>query len=338
MGISGAISLIVVVALASSVGSDPMDRQRGKIKESNLAKQTLKTNGLPDLRDTPGGSSSMESLLSEVRKEKNFITAGGPQNEEIAERSQSIIQALHGTAASSMEKGLLDKKIPPKYFDSPELKSDFSALGKAVSATIEEHKRKIEFDEAETVAVSYFHLGQKIFENNTRLKPRQRGLRMMSDALSKLGGVIRARYDDGEIEQDEMRSRNKEVMEWLNAVSDVTNTWNSKLQRTEGVATSKDKKMSNGETRKVPLPFDKIKPNIADLIRIAKQDEDITFRIWAARRLGYALFERGGAGNQAAIKAAIEELKGDSNKQVAAAAADGESIKDADEYYELRKP
>ena len=337
MGISGAISLIIVIALATSAGSDPADRASGKINETNLAKQTLKTNGLPDLGDAPGGEGSLESLLSEAREVRNFITAGGPKPEEKAERAEPVIEALHGAAASTMSKGLLDKKIPAKHFDSPQSQSDFGAVGKAVSITIEEHNRKIEFDEAEAVAISYLLLGQKIYESNTRLKSRQRGLRMMQDALTKLGNVIRARYDDGEIEKDEMTARNKKVMEWMRAVSAVTEVWDSKLRMTEGVATTKQTKMPNGEMKTIPLPADKIRPNIADLIRIAKEDQDITFRIWAARRLGYALFERGGAGNQAAIKAAIEELKGDSNKQVAAAAADGESIKDADEYYELRK-
>ena len=95
--------------------------------------------------------------------------------------------------------------------------------------------------------------------------------------------------------------------------------WNSKLKPTEGVNASKGI------------------PNISDLIKIAKEDQDPTFRIWASLRLGYALYERGDQGNQKAITAAIEELKLDSNKQVAAAAKAGESIKDSDEYYELRK-
>ncbi|MBX2851290.1 MAG: hypothetical protein KTR15_06055 [Phycisphaeraceae bacterium] len=318
-GISCGIVLLIAIALFFKFQPGPADRASGAITDENLAKQTLKTEGLPELGDAPGGSSSLDDLLIEAKKIQNFITAGGIEDQEKAEKAKPVIQALHGAAASEMGKGLLDQQIPVKYFDSPEMKSNFAAVGRAISITIKSHSDQIEFDEAQAIAISYLKLGQKIYENNTRLKSRQRGLAIMKSALRKLGEINKTRYEDGEIEQDELRARNDKVMKWNNAIKAVEDVWNSKLEPTESVNQKKGK------------------PNIGDLIRVAKEDQDVTFRAWAALRLGYALFERGEAGNQKAIKAAIEELKSDSVKLVADAAAAGESIKDSDEYYELRK-
>lgn len=321
--VGSAISLAVLAFLCLAFffknQPDPPDRPSGAITTETLAKQTLKTAGLPKLGDAPGGDGSLETLITEAKAVSNFITAGGPKIDEKAEKSKPVIQALHGAAASDMDKGILDSKIPAKYFDSPEVQKNFSAVGAAVRVSILNHIDQIEFDKADAITMSYVELGQKIFENNTRLKSRERGLAVMESGLSWADKINKARYEDGEIDQDELKKRNEKVKEWNRAVSAVRNAWKDKLRPIESVSSKK-----------------RI-PNTADLVRVAKEDEDLTFRIWAARRLGYALYERGDLGNQKVIKAAIEELKGDSNKQVAAAAADGESIKDTDEYYELRK-
>ncbi|MEO0474441.1 MAG: hypothetical protein AAF085_00530 [Planctomycetota bacterium] len=318
-GVSLAIIMLLTFAFYMKGQPDPPDRPSGAITTETLAKQRLKTSGLPKIAEAPGGSGSLGDLLGEAKAVENFLTAGGPTPAEKAEKAKPVIAALHGAAASDMSKGILDSKIPAKYFDSPEVKSSFSAVGAAVRVTIDNHIEQIEFDQADAVAMSYIKLGQKIFENNTRLKSRERGLAVMESGLLFAGKVIQERLKDGEIDQDEFKERNAKVMEWNRAVSAVRNAWKEKLRPIESV---------NSEKRI---------PNTSDLVRVAKEDEDLTFRIWAARRLGYAMFERKDPGNLEVIKTAIEELKNDSNKQVAKAAAEGEKIKDTDEYYELRK-
>lgn len=317
--ISGGILLIICVALFFKFQPGPPDRGTGSITEANLAKQTLKSAGLPELGKAPGGNGSLEDLLKEAKAVGNFISAGGVKASEKVEKAKPLIQALHAAAANDMAKGSYDVKIPPKYFDSPEMKSNIGTVGEAVTLTIADHNGRSEFDESQGIAVSYLMLGQKIYESNSRLKARQRGLAIMKGALGKLRGINRDRYEDGEIEKDERNERNAPIMEWDKAIGALETVWNSKFKSTDSVNAKKGL------------------PNITDLIKIANEDEDLSFRIWAARRLGYALYERGDQGNQTAIKAAIESLKSDSDKQVAKAAEEGESIKDADEYYELRK-
>lgn len=316
--ISAGILIIICVALFFKFQPGPPDRASGSITQANLAKQTLKTDGLPDLGDAPGGSGGFGELLTTLASAKNVMRSGGFEAEKAA-KSREVVQALHGAAASSLPANALDEKIPEKYFDSPEMQTTISVLGSAIRHEVDRHLEAVQFDQAQAIGLSYLNLGKQIFEKNERLKSRQRGLAMMKSALSTLGKVNRARYDDGEIDQDELAKANEQVMAWNKVIGDFEKSWNSKLKTTESVNASKNI------------------PNITDLVKIAKEDEDLTFRRWAALRLGYALYERGDQGNQDAIKSAIEELKNDSDKLVAQAAAAGESIKDSDEYYELRK-
>lgn len=315
--ISGGIILLICLALFMKTRPGPADDPSGEITEQNLAKQTLETDNLPDLGKAPGGSGSLATLITEANAVKNMLTAGGFEEEKPA-LAKKVVQALHGAAASKIAQGSLDSKIPPKYFDSPEMKKTFATVGTAVTRTIKTNLEDVEFDSAQGVAMSYLKLGQQIFEKNTRLKSRQRGLAMMQSALKRMRQINRARYDDGEIDEDERNAFDEKIKAWDSAIQAFNDSWNSKLATTETAVKNK------------PIP------NIADIIKIANEDKDLTFRIWAARRLGYALYERGDQGNQEAIKAAIQALKNDSEKLVAEAAADGESI-NREEYAELRK-
>ncbi len=111
-----------------------------------------------------------------------------------------------------------------------------------------------------------------------------------------------------------MHEPNAKVKEWMDAIAEFEEPWEAKLKSIDSIAS----------------------PNTADIIKVAKEDRDLTFRIFGTLRLGYVQYERGDQGNQEAIKAAIEELKGDSEPLVAKMAAQAESIK-REEYHELRK-
>ena len=81
-----------------------------------------------------------------------------------------------------------------------------------------------------------------------------------------------------------------------------------------------------------PTRLAKVCPTSPTLIKVAKEDQDLTFRIWAARRLGYALFERGDHGQpeRRSRMRSKSWSRADSNKlrSPKAAAEGGRSIKD----------
>lgn len=315
--ISGGILILICIALYFKFQPGPPDRLSGGITEANLAKQILKAD-LPSLGNAPGGSGSLDELLAALSEASTVMRSGGFEEEKAA-KAEQIVQQLHGAAGSTIPANAFDAKIPPKYFESPELKRDLQVLGSAVSMRVDHHVQNAEFDLAQGIALSYLNFGKQVFEKNLRLKSRQRGLAIMRSALSTIGRINRAKYDDGEINKDELTAANNLVMDWNNAIKALEDTWNSKLKTIESVNQAK------------------AIPNIADLIKVANEDKDLTFRMFAALRLGYALYERGDMGNQTAIKEAIEALKSDSEKLVADAAGAGASIANSDEYYELRK-
>lgn len=312
-GISLAIIMLISVALFFKFQPGPADSASGAITEENLAKQTFKTDGLPNLGNAPGGSGSLSELLTKLGSAKTVMRSGGFEDEKDA-LAKEIVAALHGAAASAVPDQAFDARIPPKRFDAPELQEEIQALLKASSREVDRLIDEREFDQAQDIALSYLQLGEQVYRKNLRLKSRQAGLGMMRSGLREMGKVTRARFEDGEIEKEQMNEINAQIMEWNNAIADFEEPWKSKLKSVDSVSD----------------------PNIADIIKVAKEDRDLTFRIYGALRLGYAQYERGDEGNQKAIKEAIEALKSDSEPLVAKAAAEAESIK-REEYHELRK-
>ena len=312
-GISGGIVILIAIALFFKFQPGPADSESGAITEENLAKQTFNTSDLPNLGKAPGGSGSLPELLTKLASAKNVMRSGGFEDEKDA-LAKEIVKALHGAAASSIPDKAFDSRIPEKRFDAPELQVEIQALLKAATREIKRLKEQAKFDQAQAIALSYLALGEQVYNKNIRLRSRRAGLGMMRSALSQMGPINTARYKDGEIEKEEMHQLNAKVKAWMDAIADFETPWKAKLKSIDSVANV----------------------NTADIIRVANEDRDLTFRIYGTLRLGYALYERGDPGNQQAIKEAIEALKSDSEPLVAKAAAEAESIK-RDEYHELRK-
>lgn len=314
-GVSAGVLALICVLLYFTTQPGPPDRATGASAEANLVKQTL-PDDLPTLAEPPSGDSSIDELFSKVAEVQRLMNAGGYEDEKKA-AAAGVVQTLKAAASSEMPHGLLDERIPEKRFDAPQVKKDLQALGKAVSTYIDQQLAAFAFDPAREAAFAQVLLGKQIFESNTRLKARQSGLSVMRSGLNHLRDIERAAYDDGAIDQDELKQRNTKIMAWNDAVKNIEDVWNAKLESIETVASKRDR------------------PNTADLKKIAMEDKDPTFRIFAARRMGYARYERGDPGNQAFLAETIELLLNGEDKAVAAAAEDGKAVK-RDEYYELK--
>lgn len=314
-GVSGAILVVLCIALYFKMQPGAPDSPTSASSEQNLVKQTL-PDDLPTLVEIEGGEGSIGDLLRTVSEVQTILRSGGFEQEK-AEAAKKVIAGLKAASTGTMAEGLLDKRIPEKRFDSPQVKKDLQALTEAVSTYVDEQKKEYTFGPAREAAFSLVLLGKQAFERNTRLKSREAGLAMMTSGLSQLSDVELAAFKDGAIDQDELVARNEKIMEWNDAVKAVQDVWQAKLKTTEGVASKQGI------------------PNTADLKKIALEDEDPTFRIYAALRLGYAVYERGDPGNQAFIAETLELLKTSDDKAVAAAAKEGASI-EREEYHELR--
>ena len=316
-GVSAVILIVLVTILViNKLNPGSADSPTRASSEANLAKQTLPSD-LPTLVEFQGGEGSAADLFRVVAGVQTIMRSGGFE-EEKAEASLKVIAALKPAAKTQMPRDLLDKRIPKKRVDSPEVKKDLQALTTAVSTYVKNQLKDFKFAPAREAAYAQVLLGKQIFENNTRLKSRQSGLAVMNSGLNNLQQIERAAYDDAEIDKDELAKRNEKIMQWMNARKDINDKWGIKLKAIETVASKKGL------------------PNTADMKKITQKDEDPTFRIFAARRLGYALYERGDPGNQRFLKETIELLSNSDDKAVAAATKDGASVT-RDEYQDLRK-
>lgn len=318
MAISATVLLLLVGALYLKTRPNAADQPTAASSEANLQVQSLPKD-LPGFGFVPGSDAGSTSTLFATAKDAERWVRGGFEDEKKVQESGAVIDQLIATSKTSLPAGFLDGKPDDKAFEPSEKKKAMTALGTAAKLHINWHIEEFEFDRARAIALAQLYFGKQAFEKNTRLKARQNGLATMKAALRSLGNITHAQQQDGEIEEAESKKTQAEVMEWFDAISAIEDRWNAKLAATETVNSKKNL------------------PNIADLIKIANDDKDRTFRIYAARRLGYALFERGDPGNQIAINEALDQLENDSDKLVAAAAKAGRSIKDKDEYYELRK-
>ena len=123
---------------------------------------------------------------------------------------------------------------------------------------------------------------------------------------------------DNRLDEPEIQAIRDGVTPWFKAISQIESVWFAKIKQIEAVNAAMNL------------------PNIGDMIKIAEDDEDRTFRVFAARRLGFAYYERTDEGNREAINAALDKLEKSDDAQVAAAAKAGRSIT-REEYHELQK-
>ena len=317
--ISAGVLLLIIGAFYLKNLPKGADTGTGGITSKNLAVQSLPDNlsrfGLAATNEP----ADADALFDAANDANRWVRGGFNDPEKPIEGSQAVIQQLITAGSGKLDSGFIDRQIPDKAFETPEVKQAVSSLASAVKLHIDYLIEEGDFDKANAIAAAYLAFGRQTFENNLRLKARQRGLLTMRSALQHLGKIAAAAEQDGAIDEDEKKKVIADVTKGLEAIQTVQDSWNSKLKSTESI------------NAKEGLP------NISDLVKIAKQDKDRTFRIWAARRLGYALFERGDTGNQAAINKALDELEMSDDNLVAAAAKAGRSIKDKAEYHELRK-
>lgn len=320
IGTAISLGVICIIAVAFYVKMQP-NAVAGTTKssdEANLVKQTLPT-GLPNFGISPSGNNSTASDLFMTVKAANKIGEGGYEDKpETLEQAKQVTDALRMTAASDLKAGFFDKMIKDKEFESDTLSQNIVKLNKAVMLHLDHLRKNFQYDEATRIAEAYLAFGQQAFEKNVKLKARQRGLIMIRYGAQQISLTASEARKDGEWDDKKVDAVFAETKKWIDAVGKVSAAWNAKLSSNESVNSKEGK------------------PNVADLVKIANEDEDLTFRIYAALRLGYALYERGDPGNQQAIKAALDELEASDEPKVAAAAKAGRSIKDREEYHELR--
>lgn len=318
MAASLVICAVVVLVLYANSGPGPSDTASGTINDATLEAQTLPP-GLPmfGTRQTTTDTDAMV-LFNQIEEAERWVNGGINDPAEIVENSQGLAKELIALGETPLKNGVMDERIPDKQFVTREFNLAMATVSRGVQKHIDYYLEQGEYDKATKLAAAQLAFGRNLFENNLRYKVRAQGLGAMKDALRHLGKIAKESQLDGVMQEADFNAMQADLQKWKEATDKIYQNWNKKVLAIEVVNPAKNL------------------PNVADMIRVAKEDKDPTWRVYAARRLGYARFERTDQSNKAAINAALDELEKSSDTQVAAAAKAGRSVQDA-EYHELQK-
>jgi hypothetical protein len=192
--------------------------------------------------------------------------------------------------AGKIAKPFLDDQIPLAVMGEPDFRGALEAIDEVMI------KRATKADEhgdqayAFKCAMSVWALGQRLFENCVRLHNRRMGILMMTDAGDKL-----YKWKDSAVG---FANLDKAMESWGASVNRISNSYEEKI-------------------RLILTPEPK---SVADLVNIARNDKDLTFRIEAMLYLGLAKFNAHSKANERMVNAAIEAGQNDPEPLIAGAA------------------
>ncbi|MEM1354188.1 MAG: hypothetical protein AAGH88_04815 [Planctomycetota bacterium] len=300
-----ATSIIVVLVIVFAV-KPKGDPPTSATSTENLKKQTLPAD-LPKLAFTPKRSGQdgpgFDKVSTQCQTAGRYIGQGGYVRESQAEAVKLMEVIEQFSQSRTPQRGFADRFMNGRDLYDPELKQNLeivvSALNLHVKAMIEEGK----YDSAQEAAGACFALGHALFNDNTRLMPRRTGLLLMRVSLQNYINAANAERAAGRMDADAYQLAKSSTQPWFDAILAIETVWAKKLES-----------------------INNPKPNVGDLVRVADKDEDLSFRVFAVRRLGLARFERGDSSNQSAINSAIESALSNDQPMIREAAESAQSL------------
>jgi len=219
----------------------------------------------------------------------NLIPESPPPKELSKLLIDKMIEAMN---AGKVPESFLDKQFPYSLIEQPKYEDalymvPYVLLWEANNRLIDDDKPR-----AFEATRAAFALVDRAYRHNRRYEVREIALPLMNECgntIYELSG------GEGELY--------KKMMKYQKPIQDALNHWQSKMEV-----------VSN------------IKPHVGDLINLARNDKDLTFRIRAVQWLAVAKFRPGGRGNVRAIAQAIADAKADPNPMIRDAATMAEQF------------
>lgn len=282
--ISVAIVVVAGAAVAIALKGGAADTPTQASSEAALAALTLPTD-LPEVF-TPSNPDIESSFIYE----KAFVlyTMNRSQFERDEPPKELVDQLakliIDASNAGKVLDGFLDRHIPVEPSASPDFEDAYEGIATVLLG--EAAARADAGDNAGAAAISrgVFAMGYRGFANNTRLYPRLTGLMFMRSTVPAV-----TYWGEADLEG------------WDPALETIEEAWLKKIQIVRGV-----------------------EPNLGDLVKIAQNDGDETFRVEGMLQLGLVQWNPKTSGNERAIDKAIVagQASGDPlMKQAADAAA-----------------
>ncbi len=209
-----------------------------------------------------------------------FMTEDYPPTSLTNAMVSLMIEAMQ---QEKVKQGFLDDHIPVQPGATPDFQEALEAIPELVLIRADEMYREGNTALAISATRAVWALGQRAFQNNQRLYNRAQGLTIMLDAGEKLLSWI-----------SESRAADSDnVRQWMKTIHETDKVWRTKYELTA-----------------------RLRPHIGDLLNIARNDNDISFRVAATLQLGVAKFNPGGRGNRRVILSTIEQAKSSSDPLV----------------------
>lgn len=279
------VLLLIVGGIVTLALNTPPDNPSRKTAPQQLEIQKLPSD-LPEVVAMPAeGSADARTTYQELLT-YYIANAKAIEGRNPPARYATTLTSLFVKAAEEPIKGdgFFDDQIPP----APGARPSFGAALEVAPALVLNHALEgTNAANTRRVAHAVWIAGQRAFEHGRHIYIRREGLNMMQLAGSTL---YRVSQDDPAVVKD--------LQAWSQAISRIAGAWDEKIQMIQSV-----------------------KQPIGDLLNIAANDQDPSFRASATAWLGVAKFNPGHRGNEKGIARLIEKNKTDDNAMIAQAAA-----------------
>lgn len=258
-----------------------------------LAVQTLAAD-LPVVFESPNrgheATNYYEQALRYYADHRIELSTEPPGATAADEIGALLVKAMRCT---EVQEGFLDTHIPVKPGGKPDFEDALEVMPWAVvwRAGLLYEAGQTELAMDYLLAVWVF--GERVMRHNVRLYNRWQGLEIVMTATETL---LSWQHNREGSESGLTEAAADAATQWFNAAQAVDKVWGAKY---ELLAMSK--------------------PQVGDLINIARYDQDVSFRIEAVLRLGMAKFNPGSRGNRRAIHETIEAAQSEDHPVLAEA-------------------
>jgi hypothetical protein len=220
--------------------------------------------------------------LAYFEENKKALSRTNPPDDLIDHLTVLLVEAMN---AGQAPEGFLDDQIAMQPVATPAYGAALEAVPDAVLRRAAKRAEAGETAEAVQAAQAVWALGERLMRNSVRLMNRRQGLVMLKGAANL--------FADCSEKQPELATK---LEPWVPALRRFDEPWESKMAIVRVV-----------------------RPHIGDLINMARNEKDLTFRLEAVLNLGVAKFNAGHRGNRRAIDETINAAKADANPLIAEA-------------------
>lgn len=291
VGIFISLAIVVVIAAVLAVTMfKPADSPTRATSPSNL--QLLEYPGeMPSLFPTPEQSANANARYDKAVQyfltNKHVLGHDNPAPDEGKQLMDLLIDAMH---AATVSEGLLDQQIPVTVGGQPRHTELVMYLPIIVSKQAEQAVGASNQARALEMMQAQWALGQRMLEYSVRMDNRLFGVQLMSSAGEQMLTLADDMGEQSPIDPND-------VLTWAQYVNSTHSVWKNRIEIIMNT-----------------------KPHVGDLLRIATEDPDRTFRLAATLRLGIAKFNPGHSGNLRAINKTLDRAIASDDPLIAKAA------------------